>query len=213
MMKNNKLIATCIIALLIVIFSCNTAVNSFADQWKRDEIGWWYQHDDGSYPAGRWLQINGLWYYFGHNGYLLQESYTPKGYYVNKDGVWMPKYLSYDKINLTDVVDIDKTYLTQYTWWNDSDILLSIGTRQESEEDGVVFAQIGSWYGILSQTYYYGDDGICMVFDDVNNSNNTLVIRWYGIAAINYPEVIGYGECAKYSGGYSYYGRIGEGMQ
>lgn len=31
---------------------------------------WWYQEDDGSYPANAWKEINGTWYHFDENGYL-----------------------------------------------------------------------------------------------------------------------------------------------
>ena len=30
-----------------------------AGQWKTDANGWWYQNDDGSYPANCWQWIDG----------------------------------------------------------------------------------------------------------------------------------------------------------
>lgn len=57
-------------------------------RWKKDQNGWWYQRDDGSYPANAWEFIDGSWYYFDGRGYrvsgwlLLGNTY----YYMNTDG-------------------------------------------------------------------------------------------------------------------------------
>lgn len=65
----------------------------FAGQWKSDNNGWWYQNDDGSYPANTWQWIDGNGdgvsesYYFNENGYLLTNS-SKDGYTVNADGAW-----------------------------------------------------------------------------------------------------------------------------
>ena len=42
-----------------------------------------------------WQQINGKWYYFntvsdGSRGKMLKNTYTPDGYYVNNEGVYVP---------------------------------------------------------------------------------------------------------------------------
>ncbi len=83
---------------------------STGGSWQQDGIGWWYRRVDGSYPASCWELINGLWYYFNSSGYMqtgwilwnglwyycndstgamLTNTYTPDGYYVNSDGVWV----------------------------------------------------------------------------------------------------------------------------
>ncbi|MBT9778474.1 hypothetical protein GPL15_18405 [Clostridium sp. MCC353] len=69
---------------------------SYADEWKQDDSGRWYQRDDGSYPADGWEWIvqdpsSGLayCYYFDTNGYLLTDAVTPDGYQVDKDGAWV----------------------------------------------------------------------------------------------------------------------------
>lgn len=59
--------------------------------WMNNEIGWWVQCSDGTYLINRWYQspTSGLWYYMGADGYMLTNTTTPDGYYVNSDGVWI----------------------------------------------------------------------------------------------------------------------------
>ncbi len=80
--------------------------------WQYDNIGgWWYLNPDGTYPAGGWLNIDGIWYCFNDVGYMrtgwiqsangswyycdssgamLTNTITPDGYYVDANGVWIP---------------------------------------------------------------------------------------------------------------------------
>ena len=39
-------------------------------QWVSDSVGWWYRYVDGSYPAGRAVQIGSSIYRFGADGYM-----------------------------------------------------------------------------------------------------------------------------------------------
>ena len=77
--------------------------------WNRDNRGWWYRYANGSYPTNCWQQINGKWYCFDANGYMrtgwinwngvyyfcgpngdmYTNCYTPDGYYVDGNGVWV----------------------------------------------------------------------------------------------------------------------------
>ena len=34
------------------------SLTAYAGQWKNDSRGWWYQNDDGSYPAATWQWID-----------------------------------------------------------------------------------------------------------------------------------------------------------
>lgn len=78
-------------AAMLTMLANSTA---FAGQWKSDSNGWWYQNDDGSYPANGWQWIDGNGdgvsesYYFDGNGYMLSNTTTPDGYTVNADGAW-----------------------------------------------------------------------------------------------------------------------------
>ncbi len=70
-------------------------ITAFAGQWVSDANGWWWQNDDGSYPANTWQWIDGNQdgvaesYYFNAQGYCLQNTTTPDGYAVNADGAWV----------------------------------------------------------------------------------------------------------------------------
>ena len=77
--------------------------------WNRDNRGWWYRNANGTYPRNCWQMINGKWYCFDGNGYMrtgwinwngvyyfcgpngdmYTNCYTPDGYYVDGNGVWV----------------------------------------------------------------------------------------------------------------------------
>lgn len=38
--------------------------------WVKDANGWWYRHQDGSYPRSSWQHINDKWYFFNAQGYM-----------------------------------------------------------------------------------------------------------------------------------------------
>lgn len=82
-----KKILTTALAGLMVLTSFTTA---FAGQWQQDEVGWWYQNDDGSYISNNWYQENEEWYYFNADGYMvtgwLHFTDTDKYYYFDEDG-------------------------------------------------------------------------------------------------------------------------------
>lgn len=78
-------------ALAIVIATAtmaSQAMPAMAAEWKQNEIGYWYQEDNGSYPTNSWKWINGRCYYFDSNGYMLANTTTPDGYTVDASGAW-----------------------------------------------------------------------------------------------------------------------------
>lgn len=86
----------------------STEVNQVSHSgWKKDQTGWWYRNDDGSYTVNNWQYIGGQWYYFSENGYMATgwidwsgkqyycdttegymfvNTWTPDGYEVGTDG-------------------------------------------------------------------------------------------------------------------------------
>lgn len=77
-----------------LLMTVAAAAPSFAGQWRQDYSGWWYQNDDGSYPAGTWQWIDSdgdgtaECYYFYSDGYMAHNN-TIDGSYVNDDGQWV----------------------------------------------------------------------------------------------------------------------------
>lgn len=71
------------------------AMSSYAGTWILDNVGWWWQNDDGSWPASRWEWLDGNrdglaeCYYFDNRGYCVLSGVTPDGYNVNSSGAWV----------------------------------------------------------------------------------------------------------------------------
>lgn len=61
-------------------------VPAYADEWKSDSHGWWFEYNNGSCPKNQWAKINNQWYYFGSDGYMYSNTTTPDGYVVAESG-------------------------------------------------------------------------------------------------------------------------------
>lgn len=67
----------------------------FAGSWRQNQIGWYWEEDDGTYPAASWQWLDGNQdgvsecYYFDETGYLLTDSITPDGHQVDGEGRWI----------------------------------------------------------------------------------------------------------------------------
>lgn len=42
--------------------------------WVKDDAGWWYRNQDGSYPKNKWKMIDDNWFRFYANGYILENT-------------------------------------------------------------------------------------------------------------------------------------------
>lgn len=90
-MKRKRLLT--VIGSALITFAATTTV--FAGTWKQDNVGWWWQRDNGSYPANGWEWIDGNndgvseCYYFNASGYCLLNTTTPDGYKVDGNGAWI----------------------------------------------------------------------------------------------------------------------------
>lgn len=98
--------------LLVLLMSASIAISStivsFAGEWKQDNVGWWYQNDDSSYPISSWKEIDGKQYYFDASGYMLQDTTTPDGYAVGSDGAWINGSGESTSANTNKKTNIDK---------------------------------------------------------------------------------------------------------
>lgn len=50
--------------------------------WIKNETGWWYRNEDGSWPKDQWLKLYDYWYLFDENGYAYAKQW------VSRDGKW-----------------------------------------------------------------------------------------------------------------------------
>lgn len=78
------------LALMVMTLCLMAPITSFAGEWQQNNKGWWVQNDDGTYLTNQWYQSpeSGLYYYLGADGYMLCDTITPDGFYVNTNGVW-----------------------------------------------------------------------------------------------------------------------------
>ena len=109
MRRQIKTVAAFAAAAAMTMASVMTA--SAAD-WRQDTKGWRVENEDGSYLTDQWYQspASGLWYYMGADGYMLTNTATPDGYFVNADGVWVQNEAVSNQPVITDgasVVDSD----------------------------------------------------------------------------------------------------------
>lgn len=79
---------------LVALMTLGMSIQAFAGEWKNDNIGWWWQNDNGTYPVNKWEWIDGNkdgiaeCYYFNESGYMLANTVTPDNYTVNESGAW-----------------------------------------------------------------------------------------------------------------------------
>lgn len=126
MKKTNKKI---VILGLAFCLSMTFTIMSFAGEWKADSFGCWYVNDDGTYPANRWQEIDGIWYYFYETGYMACSTTTPDGYWVGVDGAWIEE--GETGANEDDYIDNGEEYadVDEYR-----EALYEVSTRGERKE-------------------------------------------------------------------------------
>ncbi len=58
--------------------------------WHKDDKGWWYADTETTYYRSRWAKINGKWYSFDKEGYMLSNTWQVEAggdtYYLGADG-------------------------------------------------------------------------------------------------------------------------------
>lgn len=78
--------------LLAAVMILGTGFTSFAQGWKQDHLGWWYENADGSYPINTWYEDeDGSWYFFNEQGYMISNCYRlidGSFYAFGNDGKW-----------------------------------------------------------------------------------------------------------------------------
>ena len=67
-----------------------TAGKKYTVGWHKDSKGWWYANTENTYYKSRWAKINGKWYSFDKEGYMLSNTWQVEAggdtYYLGADG-------------------------------------------------------------------------------------------------------------------------------
>lgn len=67
--------------------SSSTYTPAKKGKWIQDSNGWWYCNADHTWPSYKWMQIDGEWYYFNEQGYMVTGWHTDpvdnRLYYLN----------------------------------------------------------------------------------------------------------------------------------
>lgn len=67
-----------------------TASKKYTVGWRKDSKGWWYADTENTYYKSRWAKINGKWYSFDKEGYMLSNTWQVEAggdtYYLGADG-------------------------------------------------------------------------------------------------------------------------------
>ena len=70
------------------VYEMPEAKKRYVPGWHLDDRGWWFADTEQSYYKSCWKVINGHWYYFGADGYILTGVQTISGklYYLTEAG-------------------------------------------------------------------------------------------------------------------------------
>lgn len=67
-----------------------TASKKYTVGWHKDSKGWWYADTENTYYKSRWAKINGKWYCFDKEGYMMSNTWQVEAggdtYYLGADG-------------------------------------------------------------------------------------------------------------------------------
>lgn len=135
--------------LLLSMLLALAPVSACADgAWKKNGSGWWYQNEDGSYPAGCIQEIGGKRYYFNASGYMQTGWQKIEGRWYSFDGSgamrtgWQKIDGSWYYFDASGVMQTGLQTIGSARYWLGGSGAMRTGWQQIG----------GSWY-------YFGDSG------------------------------------------------------
>lgn len=163
-----------IIGLLTIIFA-TICVSKTAEAatWMHNNVGWWWQEDNGSYPASEWKMINGKRYYFDERGYMQTGWFwdDQNWYYLGdvNDGsmktgwckVGNEWYYMYMSGKMASNTWIDSYWVNQDGAWIPNEVpnqWLQVGNRWWYRHTGGGYTTNG-WELINGQWYHFDAEG------------------------------------------------------
>ena len=169
------------------------ATTAFAGTWIQDQSrpenengvsNWWWQNDDGSYPAGAgvWVWIDGNgdgWaedYCFNESGWMYANTVTPDGYTVDASGAWTDNnVVQYKQVAAQNTQQQSSSSTNSTTTENRS----SAGLKNQWYDDGYGKQYLNSngepvigWKKIDSKQYYFDDGGYMVTgYQELDDGN------------------------------------------
>ena len=148
-----KLSCIVFLALVMLVISISPI---YAGNWKKDNKGWWYQENDGTYPKDDYKYVNEQWYYFDQEGYMVIGWYQIDGYwhYFQADG---------SELDMLTDTWIGDSYVDASGIWVKGKVKEVVGWNKSGNrwwykfEDGS-FAKSG-WFNIDDTSYLFDDAG------------------------------------------------------
>lgn len=91
------------LVMTAAVLTMAVSVPAYAGEWKKNDKGWWWEAEDGSYPTDCLMRIGSEktgqsnLCYFDSDGYLLTNTRLDQDTYINEDGYidWAAEYYCY----------------------------------------------------------------------------------------------------------------------
>lgn len=64
-------------------YESDTSTPVQREGWIKDSVGWYFKNQDGTYPLNDWKYIDGNWFRFNKDGYILENTW-----YKDEQGRW-----------------------------------------------------------------------------------------------------------------------------
>lgn len=172
MKKKNLALFLAAVVTAGTVFTPFGSVDVQAATWQKDKTGWWWQEDNGTWPANEWKEINGAKYSFDQKGYMRTGWYKEGDtwYYLGKandgamktgwqkvDGKWY--YFGEDGKMVTGWIKLgNKKYYLETSgamktgWYKEGNTWYYLG----GADDG---AMKTDWQKINGKWYYMDENG------------------------------------------------------
>lgn len=157
------------IALLTIIMTWGICLDAFAAEWQRDDTGWWWKEEDGSWISGEWQWLDGNLdgiaecYYFDATGYMQANTITSDGYTVNSDGAWIVDGVIQTKETGGSTVVQNYIDENEYDEWGVNKTALAM--FQNSREENAKYIEVKEDQTRLETTVYY-DNGFLVSYPE-----------------------------------------------
>jgi hypothetical protein len=176
-MKKLKLLKLIVSSLVVASVVSLNPIGASAE-WKQDSNGWW-NTEGNSWSVG-WRQIDGKWYYFGQDGYMVHDTVVNE-YNIGSNGVWIQSTQNSSSNSEQDVREITYNQLPSQAK------KIIAGTWQDSKLSKTVLEE---YMGNINDKSYIGKEVYVIDFPTTVQSVPNNVIVYMGM---DNHKIIGYG--------------------